>query len=133
MAMTDGTPRPVPPVTSMPPALPPPSGPETLTGGDWPAQAADTIVNVVDQVKAKTVAPATQVARGAVYGLLAAVLAGTILVLVYLALVRAMTEFYEWALPWGGVWLTYLTLGLICLIAGVAVFRKRYVLAPSTR
>jgi hypothetical protein len=37
-----------------------------------------------------------------------------------------MTELFEWLLPWGGVWLTYLVLGVVLLLAGFAVFRRRY-------
>jgi hypothetical protein len=138
MAVSDGnqpvTPPPVsrpalPPATT-PPPLPPPTGETTLTGGDWPAQAADTIVNVVDQVRAKTVVPATQATRGVVYGLLAVVLGVPILLLLYVALVRGLTELFEWAFPWGGVWVTYLLFGMVGLVAGTVLFRKRY--PPST-
>lgn len=138
MAVSDGdqpvTPppvsRPALPPSTAPPPLPPPTGEATLTGGDWPAQAADTIVNVVDQVRAKTVVPATQATRGAVYGLLAVVLGITMLVLVYVAVVRALTELFEWAFSWGGVWVTYLLFGLVGLVAGAVLFRRRY--PPST-
>ena len=41
---------------------------------DWPAQATDTIVNLVDQVRAKTTGPAITVARGLVFGLIVGVL-----------------------------------------------------------
>lgn len=135
-AVSDGSPPPTPPdrptlpPPSSLPSLPPPAGGSTLTGGDWPAQAADTIVDLVDRVRAKTVVPATQGARGAVYGLLALILGSTIAVLLYIAVVRALTELFEWAFPWGGVWVTYLLFGLVCLIAGTVLFRKRY--PPST-
>jgi hypothetical protein len=119
----------LPPEASLP-SLPPPTDESTLTGGDWPAQAADTIVDLVDQVRAKTVVPATRGARGAVYGLLALILGSTIVVLLYIAVVRALTELFEWAFPWGGVWVTYLLFGLVCLITGTLLFRKRY--PPST-
>ena len=125
MAVTDGGATRLPPPSS-PPVLPPPHDDTTLTGGDWPAQAADTIVGVVDRVRSKTVVPATQAARGAVYGLLAAVLGVTISVLAFIALVRGLTELFEWAFSWGGVWLTYLVLGLVFTLAGVIVFHRRY-------
>jgi hypothetical protein len=141
MAVSDGSsPATPPPPASRPglppaapPPLPPPADGATLTGGDWPAQAADTIVNVVDQVRAKTVVPATQVARGAVYGLLALVLGATILVLLYVAVVRALTELFEWAFPWGGVWLTYLVFGMVFVIAGTVLFRRRYPRSTPSR
>jgi len=93
---------------------------------DWPAQATDQIVNVVDQVRLKTLGPATRAARGAVFGLLAAVIGTASLILVFIGLVRAMTELFEWLFPWGGVWLTYLVLGLALLGSGALVFRRRH-------
>ena len=44
---------------------------------DWPAQAADTIVRVVGQVRDRTTGPAITAARAVVFGLLAAIL-GTV-------------------------------------------------------
>lgn len=106
--------------------VPAPDDPSVPVTADWPAQAADQVVHVVDQVRVKTLGPATKAARGAVFGLFAAVLGATILMLAFIALVRGMTELFEWLLPWGGVWLTYLVLGVVLLLAGVAVFRRRY-------
>lgn len=115
-----------PPGSARPALAPTSSPPPAPVAADWPAQATDQIVNVVDQVRIKTLGPATKAARGAVFGLLAAVLGTTILILAFIALVRGMTELFEWLLPWGGVWLTYLVLGLLLLLAGLAVFRRRY-------
>ena len=36
---------------------------------DWPQQATETIVNLVDNVKHKTTEPATKAVRGLVYGI----------------------------------------------------------------
>jgi hypothetical protein len=57
----------------------PAAGATRATSGpdEWPAQAADTIVRVVGSVRDKTTGPAVTAARGAVYGLLAAILATT--------------------------------------------------------
>ena len=37
---------------------------------DWPAQAANSIVDLVDQVRTKTTGPAITVARGLVFGVI---------------------------------------------------------------
>ena len=54
-----------------------------------------------------------------------------IVILAFIALVRAMTELFEWLFPWGGVWLTYLVLGVVLLASGAVVFRRRY--PPGSR
>ena len=41
---------------------------------DWPAQAADTIVSVVEKVRDRTTGPAITATRAVVFGLLAAML-----------------------------------------------------------
>ena len=73
---------------------PAPSAP-TLPGlgGDWPAQAADKIVQVVGQVRDRTTGPAITVARGAVYGLLAGILGAVCLVLFIICLVRLLDTY----------------------------------------
>ena len=58
-------------------AAPPPaprSGPGGVIPAEWPAQAADTIVDTIAKVRDKTTKPAIVAARAIVYGLIAAVL-----------------------------------------------------------
>jgi hypothetical protein len=110
----------------------PPTGPTTagipvdpvvpggLTGGDWPSQATEAIVNVVDSVRDRTTGPITTIARGVVYGVFAGVLAIVVGVMAIIAIIRLLDE----ALP-SGVWLPYLILGLVFVLAGALVFRKR--------
>lgn len=88
-------------------------------------QATTTVVDLVDQVKAKTTGPIMTAGRGAVHGLLAGVLGVVVLVLVLVAGVRFLDE----VLP-SGVWLSYLVLGVVFTIVGTLVFRKRHS-APS--
>lgn len=95
--------------------------------GDWPAQAADTIVKVVGQVRDKTTGPAITVARAIVYGLLAAILGGTCLVLLAIAGVRVLNV---WLLPdaWFGevhTWAAHLVLGVIFTGVGAWCWSKR--------
>jgi hypothetical protein len=137
---------PTPPATDPPP---PPTDPSTTAGaaadespaaraidevesifeggldGDWPARAADAIVNVVGVVRDNTTGRITTIARGLVFGLFAAVLGTAVFVMLIIASIRLLDE----ALP-SGVWLAYLVLGVVVVIAGALVFRKRNQSAP---
>ncbi|MEA3020855.1 MAG: hypothetical protein QOI47_2379, partial [Actinomycetota bacterium] len=66
---------------------------------DWAAQTADSIERVVGGIRSKTLDPLDRIVRVVVYGLLAAVLGVTALVLLTAALVRAV----DVAIP-GDVW-----------------------------
>lgn len=88
---------------------------------DWTVQAADTIESVVASVRAKSAAPLETVARAVVYGILLAVMGQVALVLLTIALVRAL-EVY---LPVGDVWLPYLIVGGLLTIAGLLLWSKR--------
>ena len=88
-------------------------------GTDWSVQAADTIERVVGTLRDKTSVPLTTVARGLVYGLLAAVMGLTALVFVTIALVRGL----DIVLP-DDVWVAYLLVGGIFTLAGVFLLRK---------
>jgi hypothetical protein len=102
-------------------APPPPST------SDWPAQATDAIVDLVDQVRDKTTGPAITVARGLVFGLIAGVLGTVAAVLLLIFVIRLTTEVLE--LIWDGadVWLTYLIYGVLFTAIGAVVFGKRHV------
>ena len=96
------------------------TSPLGLSGGDWPAQATDTIVDLIGTVREKTTGPVTTVARGLVFGTFLAVVAIVVTVMALIALVRLLDEI----LP-SGVWLPYLILGLVFTGVGALVFRKR--------
>lgn len=89
--------------------------------GDWPAQAADTIVRVVGQVRDKTTGPIQKVARGAVYGLLAAMLGFAYLVLVAIILVRILDSY---VVGEGNTWLAHLIVGVVFAGAGFFLWGK---------
>ncbi len=91
-----------------------------LSGGDWPAQATDTIVDLIGTVRDKTTGPVTTIARGVVFGTFLAVVATVVTVMALIALVRLLDEI----LP-SGVWLPYLILGLLFTGIGALVFRRR--------
>jgi hypothetical protein len=96
-----------------------------IVTGDWPAQAADRIVDVVDTVRDKTTGPVQTAARGAVYGLMAAILAVVVFVLVIIFAIRGLDILVDEFIPWGGIWLPYLILGVVFLLAGTVLFRRR--------
>ncbi|MEJ5255057.1 MAG: hypothetical protein WHS89_06875 [Acidimicrobiales bacterium] len=99
-------------------ARPPTSPPSAV--GDWPAQATDAIVNVVDQVRDKTTGPILTAARALVFGVMVVLLACVVLVLLLIAALRLLNE----VLP--TVWMTYLVVGAVLTIVGALVFRKRH-------
>ncbi|MGH9164502.1 MAG: hypothetical protein ACRDZW_03175 [Acidimicrobiales bacterium] len=94
-------------------------GPAPSTGRDWTAQAADTVERLVVGLRDKTAVPLATVARAVVYGLLAAVMGATALILAVAGLVRALDAY----LP-GQVWSAYAVLGGISTVLGGLLLRK---------
>ena len=122
------TPRPAPAPTSsapLPGATPPPR-PSTSPvpaparpQADWAAEVADRIDEVVAKVRANTSDRLVGVARMVVFGLLAAVMGITALVLVMILFFRLL------AIIPGPVWIPYLGLGAIFLAFGWFCYSKR--------
>lgn len=100
------------------------------TDGDWAAQTADTIDRVISGVRDKTTGPVERVARVLVYGVVAAILGATCLVLLAIAVVRLL----DIAIP-GEVWSAHLVTGGIFVLLGALLWRKRTVksVRPPTR
>lgn len=96
---------------------PPPSGP---LDADWPRQATDQVVKVVDQVRDKTTGPVLDASRWLVYGLVAIAAATVIGVVSLIGTIRLL----DVILP-RGVWLAYLVLGLVFCTAGAVCWSKR--------
>lgn len=117
-----------PPASSTPPGAPGRDGIGATgrPGGsaDWPAQAADAIVEVVGKVRDATTGPILTAARGVVYGTAIALLGATALVLVLVGAVR----FLDTLIP-GEVWSAYLVLGLVLTGIGLVLWSRRH--APS--
>ena len=88
-------------------------------GADWTVSAADSIERIVGGVRDKTAVPLTTVARALVFGLLAAVMGITVLVLVAIGLVRAVNVY----LP-GDVWAAHLLVGGIFTALGALALLK---------
>jgi hypothetical protein len=98
----------------------------SLIGGDWPAQAADAIVNAVETVRDRTTTPIMKIARGLVFG----VFAGTIIVVIVILAIIGAIRLLDEVLP-SGVWLPYLILGVLFTVVGALLFRRRNAPAPS--
>ena len=95
-----------------------PSSPDLL-GADWPRQATDQVVKVVDQVRDKTTGPVLSGSRIVVYGLVATVaatIAGLLALIGSLRLVNELTD---------RPWLTYLIFGFVFLLAGAFCWSRR--------
>jgi hypothetical protein len=96
------------------------TGATTALTGDWPVQAADAVVDLVDTVRQRTVEPLLKIARAVVYGLLVVVAGVTSLLLVVILGIR-MLDVY---LP-GDVWSAYLLLGSLFTLLGIVCWAKR--------
>lgn len=80
--------------------------------GDWPADVADRIEALVGTVRDRTTVPLETLARAIVYGTLAGVMAVAAVVLVAIALVRALTELT------GDAWIAHLLVGGSFMVLG---------------
>ena len=116
-----------------------PSAPGPASGGsDWPKQATDTIVGLVDQVKDKVEGPATSVARTVVYGTLAAIVGTAALILGLVLLVRGFDILADLLLDVADIeragrstWIAHLVTGLFMAVPGVLMLRKATRPAPA--
>ena len=97
-----------------------PSLPVQASQPDWAAQTADGIEKVVVAIRSKTADPLDRVVRVVVYGLLAAVLGVTAMVLLTAGAVRAL----DVAIP-GDVWSAHAVIGGIFTIVGLFLWSKR--------
>lgn len=96
-----------------------PTDPTPPLSGDWPAQAADAVVNVVATVRDRTVGPLQFIARAIVYGLVIIPVAIMATTLVIIAAIRGLTAAV------GEVWISYLILGLVFTLLGLVSWSKR--------
>jgi hypothetical protein len=105
------------------------SPPATPTGvdGDWPAQAADTIVRVVGQVRDATTGKVETAARGIVYGLLAGILGGVIAVLFAIAAVRLLDAYLPTSVfGESHTWAAHLVVGILFTGVGMLLYKRRH-------
>jgi len=87
---------------------------------DWAAQTAGQIEKVVVSIRSKTADPLDRIVRIVVYGIVAAVLGVAVVVLLTVALVRAV----DVAIP-GAVWSAHLAVGGIFTVVGLFLWTRR--------
>ena len=104
------------------PMLPGPPPPER----DWPAQAADTIERVVEQVRDKTTGPALTAARGIVYGTFGGIISVACVIVLIIGAVRLVDNYLPDAV-FGEehIWVAYLIVGLVLVIGGAVCWSRR--------
>ena len=91
----------------------------------WPAQVTERIESVVGSVRDKTTVPALTAARVVVYGLLAAALGTTLLILLAIGVIR-LGDAYVPVHPMGRrVWIVDAAASAIFLVLGAFAWRKR--------
>jgi hypothetical protein len=101
-------------------------------GGDWPAQAADTIERVVGSVRDKTTGPAITIARGVVYGTFALVVGTVVAVLVAIAAVRALDNYLpDSVFGEEHTWAAHLLVGLVFTLLGMLLWSRRSAAPPA--
>lgn len=97
-----------------------------LTDPDWADSTTQHVVKFVDNVKAKTTKPAVMVARGLVFGLLAAFLGLFALVLLLIGLSRGIQALLDLATTRGrAVYISYFVIGGALTLVGALLFKKR--------
>ena len=110
-----------PQVPSSGPRRPDPAGaPAATATPEWAVGALDRLDGVIAKVRSATTERLVKVARLVVYGLLAAIMGATALVLVVIAAVRALDRLIP-----GPVWSVYLPLGAIFSAAGAFLWSKK--------
>ena len=109
----------------------PGAGPGDGIAPDWPEKAACAVDLVVDTIHDKALRPILLAARAVVFGLLAAVLALVVLVLVSVGLVRLL-DVYAFS---GRVWISYAVIGGVFCLGGLFAWTKRAprIAGPTSR
>jgi len=95
---------------------PPPGVPED----DWPKQATEQVVRLVDTVRDKTTGPVLSAAKGAVFGVVAGAAGTMMVVLLVIMAIRVLTMIFD-----GRVWITYLLLGVLFTLTGGLAWSRR--------
>ena len=87
---------------------------------DWTDQVADLVVDLVDTVRDKTTGQILKVARGAVYGTVAAlaILVMGIIGLAFVGRALALTQIPQWV--------SYFVIGALFTVLGFALWGKRH-------
>lgn len=101
------------------------NSPAPTSDHDWTYDVTDRIESVVKIVRDKTTVPATLVARGVVYGLVAGVLGAAILFLLVVSVVRLLDVYLPFHPIGRRVWVVDAAAAAIFLGSGAFLWRKR--------
>lgn len=97
-----------------------------LTDPNWADDTTDTVIRLVGTVRDKATKPIVYAARGVVFGLIAAFLGLFAFVLVLIGLTRGLQAFGDIWLPHErSVYVSYLVVGGILVLAALLLFKKR--------
>lgn len=110
--------------TPAPHRTPSPGG---MIPSEWPAQAADTIVDTIAKVRDRTTKPAIVAARGLVYGLMAGVVGIIAFVLLLILIVRLWANYVP-----GHVWVIYAIFFAVFSGLGLWMLRRANAPTPTT-
>ncbi len=94
--------------------------PIPILEGDWPAQAATSIEQLVTTVRDRTTVPALTAARAVVYALVG----GPLIIAAFITLTIGLIRLVNNYLP-GDVWAAYVLVGGIFLVVGLILWTKR--------
>lgn len=105
--------------------------PSPFGNDDWPKQATDAVVKVVDSVRDKTTGPAVNAAHAAKYGIVAAIIALPLSVVLLVGLMRGTEALLQVIGTWQGwsfladpIWIVYLLYGALFTLFGLICWRK---------
>lgn len=98
-----------------------------LTDPNWAPELADTVERVVGTVREKTTDNVVKAARIIVFGLLAAFLGFTALILLVIIFTRVLQALLDFAVTQAqAVYISYFIVGGICCLFGALLMRKRH-------
>ncbi len=102
-----------------------PAATPTAPEPDWPAQAADVIVEQVGKVRDKTTGPALKIARYVIFGAFATLLGTVALLLFVIGAVRALDVYLpDAAFGETHMWAAHSLLGALFVLGGLLTSRK---------
>ena len=97
-----------------------------LTDPNWADETTDTVVRLVGKVRDNGTTKVVYVARGVVYGIIAAFLGIFALVILVIGLMRAIQSALDWQFDHDrSVYISYLLVGGIFALVGLLLFKKR--------
>ncbi len=98
-----------------------------LTDPNWATETTEKVVHIVGLVRDKTTAPVVHVARGLVFGVLAAFLGMFAALMLLLGSLRGIQALLDLGLSDArSVYVSYLIIGGILCLGGLLLFRKRH-------